>query len=51
MYNLSRFKMNVAQSEIDVLLDGQKYEQNKLDEIHKKLENLNKLLQERSELV
>ena len=44
-------KMNIAQSEIDVLLDGQKYEQNKLEEILKKLEELSQLSTERTEYV
>ena len=40
--------MHIAQSEIDVLLDGQKYEQNKLDEIQKKINDLEKLSIERA---
>ena len=41
--------MDIAQSEIDVLLDGQKYEQNKLDEIQTKLTNFDQLSRERNE--
>ena len=46
---LFRFKMNIEQSKIENLLHDQNYEQNKLDDIQKKLKDLEKLSIDRNE--